>query len=139
MHDNPSHPLSNIGAKFYVKVFPEKKRKVMYHVWYNSSERSLYFAYSKGQKPYVTIKVVEIAAIRIAKDGLTTRLPSLHGSLVPENDTAKSPDIGKNGFVIDQLFTEKSYHLEIPRHGNGRSREEWTGAIRSLVAGAEIS
>jgi len=121
------------GAKFFFKKAESKRRATLYHVWHSSSTREILLAHSKQYKPSKVLKLDEVQHVRSV----------IYMNPRPENaqeeEHAKKPqdNRARSQFLIDMKSGE-CWRLEIPKGGNGRSREEWMQAFKSVVSGARI-
>ena len=120
------------GAKFYVKRFETNRRANIYHMWHNSDERQLSLGYSKSHKPSKVFKLDEIQHVR-SVIYMNPTTPDVAGQTKKKRDNR-----ARSQFLLD-MKNDETWRLEIPGGGNGRSRDEWMQAIRSVISGARIS
>ena len=123
------------GAKFLVKKHESKGRPNLYHVWYNTSKREICLSYySKATKPSKVFPLDECEHVRT----VIYMNPGDDNSATKKKKDSSAAKKAKNQFLLDMVNND-CWRLEIPSGGNGRSREEWTGAFRNVISGARIS
>ncbi|QDZ19459.1 hypothetical protein HOP50_03g19750 [Chloropicon primus] len=123
------------GAKFFFKNAESKRKATLYHIWHSSSERQINMGQSKHYKPSKTLALDDVQHVR----SVIYMNPSPESQELEEKKKKKKKENNRarSQFLIDMKDGD-CYRLEIPPGGNGRSREEWMQAFKSVVSGARI-